>query len=167
VRCQPIVGLPKRYFVDWKLTREKDEVCGNRIGQLLQPPTDAHSTQCVGSPNSKPQLMLARRTIVEADMRVGTFRQWVDVCDTHFLPAPTLGQLRDAGHHQPLKRRHMGTSLGIGIHPYCCNAQAQLSFINSVPKADPAQPTWRTATGLAAGAHLAGYSPSWGVPPVP
>jgi hypothetical protein len=33
----------------------------------------------------------------------------------------------------------MGLSLGVAIHPYCCNAQVQLSFINMVLRADPAQ----------------------------
>jgi hypothetical protein len=35
----------------------------------------AASIHCVGSPNSKPHLMLARRTIVDADMRVVSFRR--------------------------------------------------------------------------------------------
>ena len=55
------------------------------------------SSHCVGTPNSKPHLMVARRTIVDADMRVPSFRQW-RACDMHFIPAPTLGQFGEAGH---------------------------------------------------------------------
>ena len=137
--------LTKTIFCRLEANPREGEVCGSRIGKLLQSPTDAHSTQCVGTPNSKPHLMMARGTIVEAYMRVGTFGQWVDVCHAHYLPASTLRQLRQAWHRQPLKRRHMSTSLGVVIRPYCCNAQVQLSFINTILRADPAQPPWRQA----------------------
>ena len=123
--------LTKTIFCRLEANPREGEVCGSRIGKLLQSPTDAHSTQCVGTPNSKPHLMMACRTIVEADMRVGTFRQWVDLCHAHYLSASTLRQLRDAGHRQPLKRRHIGTSLRVGNPPICCNAQVQLLFINT------------------------------------
>jgi hypothetical protein len=36
--------------------------------------------------------MMARRTTVNADMRVAFSRQRVGVCDVHFLSAPTCGQ---------------------------------------------------------------------------
>jgi hypothetical protein len=103
-----------------------------RIRKLLQPPTDAPSTQCVGTPNSKSHLMMARRTIVETYMRVGTFGKWVDVCDAHYLPAPTLRQLRHALYRQLLKHIHMGASLGVVIHPYAAKHKFNFrSFMRS------------------------------------
>jgi hypothetical protein len=58
------------------------------------------------SPNSKAHLMVARRTTIDADMRVASFRQWVDACDVHFFPTPTLGQFSATGHQQAFKYRH-------------------------------------------------------------
>ena len=49
---------------------------------------------------------MARRTTVDADMRVASFQQWVDACDVHFFPAPALGQLCATGLQQALKYRH-------------------------------------------------------------
>ena len=58
-------------------------------------PIETDSSHCVGTPNSKPHLMVARRTIVDADMCVGSFRQ---SCGVHIFPAPTHGQFSEAGH---------------------------------------------------------------------
>ncbi len=56
-----------------------------------RPPIETGSSHCVDTPNSKPHLMVARRTIVDADMCVGSFRRWVDACCVHIFPAPTHG----------------------------------------------------------------------------
>ena len=46
-----------------------------------------NSSHCVDTPNSKPHLMVARGTMVDADMCVGSFRQWVgDACGVHISP---------------------------------------------------------------------------------
>jgi hypothetical protein len=47
----------------------------------LWPPTETASAQYVSAPNSKPHLMLARQTIVNADVRIASFRQRVDACN--------------------------------------------------------------------------------------
>jgi len=56
-----------------------------------RPPIETDSSHCVDTPNSKPHLMVARRTIVDADMCVGSFRHWVHACCVHIFPAPTHG----------------------------------------------------------------------------
>lgn len=63
-----------------------------------RPPIETDSSHCVHTPNSKPHLMVARRTMADADMCVGSFRQWVDACGVHIFPAPTHRQFTEAGH---------------------------------------------------------------------
>ena len=58
------------------------------------------------SPNSKTHLVMARRAIVDTDMRVASFWKRVNACDLHFLAAPALRQFSAAGHQQTLKRKH-------------------------------------------------------------
>jgi hypothetical protein len=48
--------------------------------------------------------MLARQAIVNADVRIASFRQWVDACNMQFAPAPALGKFSEAGHRQSLNR---------------------------------------------------------------
>jgi hypothetical protein len=62
--------------------------------------------QCVGAPNGKPHLILTCGTIVDADMRVASFRQWVDVRDMQFFPAPTLAKINEAGHQKARTHGH-------------------------------------------------------------
>ncbi len=56
-----------------------------------RPPNETDSSHCVDTPNSKPHLMVARGTIVDADMCIGSFRRCVDACGVHIFPAPTHG----------------------------------------------------------------------------
>jgi hypothetical protein len=53
--------------------------------------------------------MQARRTIVNADVRIASFRQRVDAL--HLPPAPALGKFSEAGHRPSLKR-HIGYPTG-------------------------------------------------------
>jgi hypothetical protein len=48
--------------------------------------------------------MLARQTIVNADVRIASFRQWVDACNMQLAAAAALGKFSEAGHRRPLKR---------------------------------------------------------------
>ena len=56
-----------------------------------RPSIETDSIHCVDTPNSKPHLMVARGTIVDADMCIGSFRRCVDACALHIFPAPTHG----------------------------------------------------------------------------
>jgi hypothetical protein len=56
-----------------------------------RPPIETDSSHCVDTPNSKPHLLVARGTIVDADMCIGSFRRCVDACGVHIFPAPTHG----------------------------------------------------------------------------
>jgi hypothetical protein len=55
-------------------------------------------SRCVGSPNSKPPLVVAGRAIIDADIRVTSSWELVQACDLHFLPAATCGQLGATGY---------------------------------------------------------------------
>jgi hypothetical protein len=46
--------------------------------------------------------MLARQTIVNADVRIASFRQRVDACNMKLAPAPALWKFSEAGHGQSL-----------------------------------------------------------------
>jgi hypothetical protein len=50
----------------------------------------------VGTPNSKPHFMVARWTIVNADVRIYFSRQRVGACNVHFCSASTCGQFSAA-----------------------------------------------------------------------
>jgi hypothetical protein len=55
-------------------------------------------SRCVGSPNSKPPLVVAGRAIIDADIRVTSSWELVQACDLHFLPAATCGQFGATGY---------------------------------------------------------------------
>jgi hypothetical protein len=67
------------------VTREADAVSG--------------SGHRVGAPNGKPHLVLTRRTNVDTDVGVGSFRQAVDARDVHVFSAPAHRQFSAAGRH--------------------------------------------------------------------
>jgi hypothetical protein len=50
--------------------------------------------------------MVARRAIIDPDVRVASFRERIEACELHFFPAPTCGQFGAAGHQQTLEREH-------------------------------------------------------------
>src|ERR1700739_3636581 len=54
-------------------------------------------SRCVGSPNSKPHLMVTRTAIIDPDMGVTSCRELVEACDLHFLPAAKHRQFRATG----------------------------------------------------------------------
>ena len=81
-----------------------------QIGRQLSRPRSA-----MRRPNSKPHFVVARRTTVDADMRVASFRQCVDACDVHFFPTPTLRQFSAAGHQQVFKYRHVASLKGFYV----------------------------------------------------
>ena len=53
----------------------QEQTSSLRFKMRERPPIETNSSHCVDTPNSKPHLMVARRTIVDADMCVGSFRQ--------------------------------------------------------------------------------------------
>jgi hypothetical protein len=53
---------------------------------------------CVGSPNSKPHLMVTRSAIIDPDMDVASCRDLVEACDLHFLAAATHRQFSATGY---------------------------------------------------------------------
>jgi hypothetical protein len=59
---------------------------------------EAALIQRFDTPNGKPHFVVARGTLINADMRVSSFRQWIGVVDVHFSPAPTSGQFSATGH---------------------------------------------------------------------
>jgi hypothetical protein len=50
--------------------------------------------------------MVARRAIIDPDVRVASFRERIEAGELHFFPAPTWGQFSAAGHQKTLERRH-------------------------------------------------------------
>jgi hypothetical protein len=50
--------------------------------------------------------MVTRSALVDADMRVASFRERVKAYDLHFFPARTCGRFSAAWHQQTLKCRH-------------------------------------------------------------
>jgi hypothetical protein len=48
--------------------------------------------------------MLARQAIKNADVRIASFRQWVDACNMQLAPAAALGKFSEAWHRRSLKR---------------------------------------------------------------
>ena len=57
--------------------------------------------------------MATRRALIDADQRVGAFRDSVEAGDLHFFPAPTSRQFGAAGHQQTLN--HTLNALPRGI----------------------------------------------------
>ena len=107
-----LVPAVKRMFINSRPRggiedcNNKGWLCSTKVGTLLWPPTNAISTQCIGAPNSKPHLMVAGRTIVDADVRVASFQPWLDASAVHFLSASTLGRFIVAGNRHALERIH-------------------------------------------------------------
>jgi hypothetical protein len=52
----------------------------------------------IDTPNGQPHFVVARETLVNADMRVSSFRQWTGVVDVHFFSAQTSRQFSATGH---------------------------------------------------------------------
>lgn len=72
-------------------------------------PAEAASGRCVGAPDGKPHLVMARGAGVDADMGVAFFRQSVGTGDLHFLAAATLRQVDTPRHQQTLEVEHTAT----------------------------------------------------------
>ena len=64
--------------------------CGRQLGRPL--------SHCVGSPNSKPPLVVAGRAIIDPDIRVTSSRELVEASDLHFFPTPTCRQFSATGY---------------------------------------------------------------------
>ena len=63
-------------------------------------------SRLIGSPDSKPHLMLASRTGVDANSCVASCRKFVDACDFHLFAASTHGQFGTARHQLALEYGH-------------------------------------------------------------
>jgi hypothetical protein len=64
--------------------------CGRQLGRPL--------SHCVGSPNSKPPLVVAGRAIIDPDIRVTSSRELVEASDLHFFLTPTCRQFSATGY---------------------------------------------------------------------
>ena len=67
--------LPTYRCVALSDVQGQEQTSSLRFKMRERPPIETDSSHCVDTPNSKPHLMVARRTIVDADMCVGSFRQ--------------------------------------------------------------------------------------------
>jgi hypothetical protein len=104
INRSPLLANVGHYLVRVYVPISRSVAATQRFPLLFSVVKWTASTQYVSAPNSKPHLVLARRTIVNSDVRIVSFRQRVDTCNMHLRPAPAFGKFSEAGHRQSLKR---------------------------------------------------------------